>query len=101
LPGLGKAAYKNVGTGPNTVAAGNHTHSEYDAAGAAAQAISEHESSGGHPWSAITAKDDAYTVPEYIAPDESLTVRYVRQLNVVDQLEVAGLLDIEGTANIL
>ena len=101
LLGLGNAAYKNVGTGPNTVAAGNHTHSEYDAVGAAAQAVAEHASTGTHPWSAITEKDYAYTVPEYIAPDESLTVHEGRQLNVVYQLEVAGLLDIEGTANLL
>ena len=97
IPGLGNAAYKNVGTGPNTVAAGDHAHSQYEASGA----VASHESSGKHKWSAITERDEAYTVPERIAEDETFTVGLGRQLNIVGEIEVAGTLEIAGTVHVL
>jgi len=43
---LGNAAYKNVGTGSGTVAAGDHLHTGvYDPAGTAASAVAAHEAS--------------------------------------------------------
>ena len=97
IPGLGNAAYKNVGTGPNTVAAGDHAHSQYEASGA----VASHESSGKHKWSAITERDEAYAVPERIAEDETFTVGLGRQLNIVGEIEVAGTLEIAGTVHVL
>jgi hypothetical protein len=61
---FGNAAYKNVGTGANTVAAGNHLHTGvYDPAGTAAGAISAHENSASPVHSPsqveVTADDSA------------------------------------------
>lgn len=98
--GLGNAAYKNVGTGAGTVAAGDHLHTGvYDPAGtgasAAASAVAAHVLSG-HPWSAITDSDDAITVPDQIGLGASLTISYRRQLVVYQAMEVLGTLTIES-----